>query len=159
MLSWCSWAFAHNYCSLQSLSKSWDVECLLCPDGTDPGCGKTGCYRCSKPEKKLGKKVIYFLKITLFWCDSVQKTCQVSFPQLYFFFWSACCSFMGVLGVATLYCFCRKAKYLSSHHFYFKQTLILLPSAPFNREEFQIKSESFSLIATGINFLGLRLFL
>lgn len=51
---------------------------------------------------------------------------------------------MGVLGVATLYCFCRTAKYLSSYHFYFKQILILLPSAPFNREEFQIKSESFS---------------
>lgn len=129
--------------------------CSLCPGRTGPGGGKTGCYRCSKPEKKNWEKSNLFLKnnFILMWFNAENLP---GFPSLVVNFFSGLA--VVVLGVAILYCFCRSAKYLSSHHFYFKQTLILLPSAPFNSEEFQIKSQSFSLVATGIHFLGLRLF-
>lgn len=75
----------------------------------------------------------------------------------FFFSWSVCCCFMDILGLAILYWFCKKPKYLSSHCI-FKQAQMLLPSAPFNRKEFEIKFEFLSVIAIRINFLGLRLF-
>lgn len=136
-----------------SLSLGWEP--------TDAGGAEMGgkwSWRCPKPWKQIGKQKSFKTSFILM-CLCFRAENLPVIPSIVVVVYIRCAWywFMAILGLATVLV-CRKPKCLRSRCVAFKQTQILLPSAPFHRMKYELSSESSSTIATGIDFQGFSYF-